>query len=188
MNSMWYLCGLHPRTRIAPLRTSAHANATDQRCDRVAIAAPVLPVHAVVLAGPPAAAGKIFLAYLDWLLLERRRHGVVPAVEEAEHRNHADDLDHLLIRPMLAHRREHLVGDRVRHAGGRAREVECGALGRAEQRARLILPDGGNLLLVVTAHTRDAGGVRHAVLAAGGTAPPVGDQALCTAIGPAGRP
>ena len=35
---------------------------------------------------------------------------IVPTVEESEHRDHADNLDDLLIGPMLAERHEHFVG------------------------------------------------------------------------------
>src|SRR6266849_9439321 len=75
-----------------------------------------------VLADLPAVRSEIFLAGCDRLRLERRSHGVVPAVEEAEVRDHRGDLDDLILRPMLVHLGEHLVGYVVRDGGRGERE------------------------------------------------------------------
>ena len=50
---------------------------------------------ATVLADFPAAACKVLLADFDRLIPKRGGDCVVPAIKESEHRDHADDLDHL---------------------------------------------------------------------------------------------
>src|ERR1051326_3921732 len=60
-----------------------------------------------VLSYLPAAARKIFLSNRDRLVLERRGHRVVPAVEESEQRYHAHDFDDLLFAPVIAQFGEH---------------------------------------------------------------------------------
>ena len=57
---------------------------------------------ATMLAGRPAALGEKLLAVGHRLVLQRRAHGVVPPVEEAEHGDGGDDLDDLLLAPVLA--------------------------------------------------------------------------------------
>ena len=46
-----------------------------------------------MLARGPAASLEIAFSDRDWFVLERRRHGVVPAVEKTEQRYDPDDLD-----------------------------------------------------------------------------------------------
>jgi len=50
-----------------------------------------------VLARVPSAAGKKSLAEALGERLERRRHGVVPAVKEAEQRDHTEQVDDLIV-------------------------------------------------------------------------------------------
>src|SRR5207245_6842687 len=116
------------------------------------------------------------------LLLERRAQGVVPTVQEAEGRDHRDDLDDLRLAPMLAHLGKHLVGDAVWHRRGGDGEVERDALGFAEEATRAEIPDGGELLLLDAEMQRAAGGVRHAVAAAGSAARDMRDEAFEAAL------
>src|SRR2546425_3344202 len=130
-----------------------------------------------MLSGAPAVRRKELLADRHRLCLERRAHGVVPAVEKAEGGDHANDFDDLVLAPVLAQRREHVVADAVRHGRGGDRKIERDALALGEQGAGAELPYRGELFLVHAEMQRALGGVRHAVLAAGGTARDVRDEA-----------
>src|SRR3989442_5878586 len=135
-----------------------------------------------MLSGAPAARRKEPLADRHRLCLERRAHGVVPAVQKAEGGDHADDLDDLTFAPVLAQLGEEIVRDAVRHRRGGDRKIERDALAFGKERAGAELPHRGKLLLVDSEMQRAVGGVRHAVLAAGGTARDVRDEALETAV------
>src|SRR6267143_663118 len=106
-----------------------------------------------MFSGAPAARRKELLADRHRLCLERRAHGVVPAIEKAEGGERGDD-----------------------------RKIERDALAFGKERASTELPHGGELLLVDAEMQRALGGVRHAVLAAGGTARDVRDEALDAAV------
>src|SRR5712692_9600287 len=101
-----------------------------------------------MLAGIPTVSREMLLTEFERLVLERRREGVIPTIEKAEHRNDADDLDHLLVAPVLAQLHEHLVGHCIRHAAGRDSNVQRGTLRRVEEWAGLVDPDRIQLLLV----------------------------------------
>lgn len=77
-----------------------------------------------MLASLPAVGRKVLLAHRERLVIERRRKGIVPSVEESELRDHRDDLDDLAVTPMLAQFRDHLIGNAVRHVAGSERHVE----------------------------------------------------------------
>src|SRR5256712_13127703 len=137
-----------------------------------------------MLSGAPAARRKEPLADCHRLCFERRAHGVVPAVQKAEGGDHADDLDDLTFVPVLAQLGEHVVGDAVWHRCGGDRKIERDALAFGEQWAGAELPYRSELLLVDAEMQRAASGVRHAVLAAGGTARGVRDEAPEAAADP----
>src|SRR6266851_8884926 len=101
-----------------------------------------------MLSGAPAARRKELLADRHRLCLERRTHGVVPAVEKAEGGDHGDDFDDLVLAPVLAQRREHVVADAVRHGRCGDGEIERDALAFRKERAGAELPYRGELLLV----------------------------------------
>lgn len=80
-----------------------------------------------MLASLPAVGRKVLLAHRERLVIERRRKGIVPSVEESELRDHCDDLDDLddlAVTPMLAQFRDHLIGNAVRYVAGSERHVE----------------------------------------------------------------
>src|SRR2546430_15225831 len=135
-----------------------------------------------MLARGPAASLEIAFSDRDWFVLERRRHGVVPAVEKTEQRYDPDDLDDLLFAPVLAQLGEHVVGHLVGHGRRRDGKIEGCPFRRAVKRARLILPDYRELLVVDPEVQGAAGGVRHAIAASGGTARHVCDDPLEAAI------
>src|SRR5439155_6291349 len=135
-----------------------------------------------MLSGAPAAWRKEPLADRHRLCLERRAHGVVPAVQKAEGGDHADDLDDLTFAPVLAQFGEEIVRDTVRHGRCGDRKIERDALAFGKERAGAELPYRGELLLLNAEMQRAVSGVRHAVLAAGGTARDVGDEALEAAV------
>src|SRR5881227_1668834 len=82
--------------------------------------------------GAPAVRREMLLAEFQRLVFERGRECVVPAIEESEHRDHADDLDHLLVAPVLVEFDEHVVGYGIWHASGGDGDIERRALGRIE--------------------------------------------------------
>ena len=116
--------------------------------------------------------------HFNRLVLEWRGHGVVPAIEETEQRDHADDFNDLFFAPVLAQLGEHFVGDRIGHRGRRDCKIERGPLGSAVERARLILPHCGELLVLHPKMKRTTCGVRHAIPAPGGAARDMRDDAL----------
>jgi hypothetical protein len=69
---------------------------------------------AAMFAGRPALRRQMNGSHFEWLLLQRRRERVVPAVHEAEQRDDGEYLDNLTFAPMLLHRIEHVVGDCIR--------------------------------------------------------------------------
>src|SRR6266446_1842989 len=135
-----------------------------------------------MLARRPSAPGEISLARSERFVLEGRPHRVVPAIEEAESRDYADDFDDLLLRPMLAHLHKHVVSDGVGYGAGGNGEVEGRALRVGVKRACLILPNGRELGLVHPEMHRAAGRMRHAVLTSGCAARDVSDKPLETSV------
>src|SRR5258707_2456626 len=130
----------------------------------------------------PSAGGQIFLPSGKRLVFESRSHRVVPAVEEPEHRNDADNLYDLLFRPALVHLDKHLIRNSVRYRCSCDSNIEGRTLSLSIKRARLIIPDCRGLLLV---HSKMHGAfdrMRHAVLASGSAACDVCEEALETAI------
>src|SRR5919201_897955 len=125
------------------------------------------PCSPRVLARAPTVPRQILVADRDRFVLERGGERVVPPVEKTEQRDHADDLDDLLLAPVLAQLGEHVVGDLVRHRRRSNSKVERRALGCAEQRARLVVPDRSKLLVLDAEMQGTARRMRHAVLAAG---------------------
>src|SRR5215831_6668460 len=101
-----------------------------------------------MLAGRPSASGEIFFTGGKRRVFERRSHYIVPAIEETEHRDYADDLDDLLVGPVLAHLGKHAVGHSVGDRTGRDRNVKGDALGFAKKWACLVIPNGRNLAFV----------------------------------------
>src|SRR5215470_16540134 len=93
-----------------------------------------------VLAGRPSSRGEIFFADRKGLVLKRRAHRIVPAIEEAERGDDANDLHDLLLGPVLAQLGKHLIGDRIRHRTRRDCDVKRRTLGLAVERARLVIP------------------------------------------------
>src|SRR5215813_1283884 len=128
-----------------------------------------------VLAGRPSPRSEIFFADRKGLVLKWRAHRIVPAVEEAEHGNNANDL---LLGPVLAQLGKHLIGDRAWHRARRDRDVKRRALRLAVERAHLVIPDRGDLLFVYAEMHRTACRMGHAVLASRRPARDMCDQAL----------
>ncbi len=103
---------------------------------------------------------------------------IVPAIEEAEHRNRADDLDDLVVVEMRPQAFEIGVCHRIGHQRRPLCNRQGGALGVIEQGAGLELPDGFDPGHVNTGAARRMGGVGGAVVASGGAAGDMGDQLL----------
>ena len=101
-----------------------------------------------MLAGPPAAGCEVALARGHRRRLERRRHRIVPAIEEAEEGDHAQDLDDLVVGPMTMQRSADRLVDRVGDARGGQGEFEGRLLGLAEERAAAEVPDLGQAFVV----------------------------------------
>src|SRR5262249_25449684 len=115
-------------------------------------------------------------------VLKRRCHGIVPAIEETEERYHPDNFDDLFFGPIFAQLGEHIVGHRVGHGSSREGKIKRCPFRSAIKRARLILPDRGQLFVFDAEVQGAAAGVSHAILAAGRTARHVRDDALEAAI------
>src|SRR3970040_1695458 len=82
---------------------------------RISYLVSVLPQPSSSLVFPqlPPMLRNVLLGDVNGLLFQRRRHGVVEAVHEAEVRDQARDLDDRPFRPVLSHPVEQLVGDVV---------------------------------------------------------------------------
>jgi hypothetical protein len=107
-----------------------------------------------------------------------RRHGVVPAVEEAEQRAHRDQLHDLRLVEVPAQRLEVPRLDQVRYQSRAARQAQRGTLGVREDGMRLEL-EGVLDLLDLDARVRGVRrGVRLAVATAGRVASDVSHQLL----------
>ena len=113
---------------------------------------------------------KVFFRELERIVLQRRGKCVIPAIEEAEHRDHPHDLDHLVIAPMLAKLHKHFVGDGVGNATSGNCHVKGRALGRREQGTRLVAPHRRKFLIIYAELMRALNRMRHAVFAPGGSA------------------
>jgi len=120
----------------------------------------------------------VALGKRQWFVFKRSCQGIVPAIEKPECRNDRDNFDDLLLAPVSAQFREHLVGDRVRHASCRDRYIEDGAFGRAEEWTRLIFPHSFELPFVEPELHGRVRGMRHAVLASRRAARHVGNETL----------
>ena len=94
----------------------------------------------------PAARCEVSAGEGDGLRLEGRGHGVVPAVEPAEERDHRHELDDLSLVVVLAQLREVLIGGVVGNHRRSIRQAQRGALRIAEERVRVKLEGGGDLL------------------------------------------
>lgn len=94
----------------------------------------------------PALLRQVPLREVEWAAFELGSHGVVPAIEPAEERDHGNELDDLLVLVVLAKLGEVGVRRFVGNQGRIASEPQRGALGVAVQVAALEL-DGRLQLL-----------------------------------------
>src|SRR5262249_10169957 len=119
----------------------------------------------VVFSDCPSSTRQISPPNLNRLIFKWRGKGVVPSVAKTEQRDHANDLDDLLFRPVFAQRDKHFIGNRIGHRGSRNSKIERHALGGTIQRACRVFPHRGELLVLNAEVKRSSGGVSHAILA-----------------------
>ena len=77
--------------------------------------------------------GEMAFREMRRFILQRSRHRFVPAIVETGNGNDRDDLDDLLLGPVLLEVDKHVISNRVWHSAGRHRQVECRTLGSREQ-------------------------------------------------------
>ena len=96
-----------------------------------------------MLADAPAARREVPAAHGLGCALERGAHRIVPAVEKAEQRDDAQDLDDLVVAPMGVQRPGDGRIDGVGHARRRQGELERRLLGEQETLPEESLPEDG---------------------------------------------
>ena len=77
--------------------------------------------------------GEMAFREMRRFILQRSRHRFVPAIVETGNGNDRDDLDDLLLGPVLLEVDKHVISNRVWHSAGRHCQVECRTLGSREQ-------------------------------------------------------
>ena len=80
----------------------------------------------------PIHAGRDGFPRMRRFILQRSCHRFVPAIVETGNGNDRDDLDDLLLGPVLLEVDKHVISNRVRHSAGRHCQVECRTLGSRE--------------------------------------------------------
>ncbi len=91
---------------------------------------------------------EMLLTVVQRLRFQRCRHGVVPAIEESEQRDDADDLNDLIVGEMLLKVLENVVCDFVWSAAGSYSKIDGCAFCGAEQRTVLVIPNSIKLRAV----------------------------------------
>ena len=123
----------------------------------------------------------------DRLSLQRRRHGVVPPIEDTEHAHHAQNLDDLFVVPVVGKLLIRSVGHSVGYRSCLARESSAGSFTGIKQRVGSILVDRRHLLVSDTVAGGADGGMSTAVLAASRVAGHVRHHSLQPEIDSTGR-
>jgi hypothetical protein len=77
--------------------------------------------------------GEMAFREMRRFILQRNRHRFVPAIVETGNGYDRDDLDDLLLGPVLLEVDKHVISNRVWHSAGRHCQVECRTLGGREQ-------------------------------------------------------
>jgi hypothetical protein len=126
--------------------------------------------------------GKKLFPDRNRLIFQWRGKRIVPSIEEAECCNDANDLHNLFLVPVLAQVGEHFVCYGIWHGSGRNCKIERDTFSRAEERARLVVPDRGKFPVFNAKVQCAASRMGHAVLAAGSPAGDVRDEPLEAAI------